>query len=109
MNRKKWDGLMVHVYFPDEGSVALARHDWMAVLPPCVQFSSCDCRAVQQLQRQQSGDDGAAAASDVIALFSVPGPANLPASKVWYDATADSAEGRKSAASFQRWSPRSIW
>ena len=82
MDHKKGDGLTVRVYFPDEGSVALARHDWMAVLPPCIQFSSCDCRAVQQLQRQQSGDDGAAAAaSDVIARFSVPGPANPTASK----------------------------
>lgn len=31
----------MRVYFPDEGSAALARRDWTSVVPPCVQFSSC--------------------------------------------------------------------
>jgi hypothetical protein len=44
----KWEGPVVRVYFPDEGSAALARRDWNptgspdeARVPPCVQFSSC--------------------------------------------------------------------
>lgn len=44
----KWDGPTVRVYFPDEGSAALARRDWNAAgaadganMPPCVEFSSC--------------------------------------------------------------------
>ena len=44
----KWEGPVVRVYFPDEGSAALARRDWNpdgnandAKVPPCVQFSAC--------------------------------------------------------------------
>jgi hypothetical protein len=43
----KWEGPVVRVYFPDEGSAALARRDWIgnspseAKVPPCVQMSSC--------------------------------------------------------------------
>ncbi|CAJ1941305.1 unnamed protein product [Cylindrotheca closterium] len=43
----KWEGPNVRVYFPDEGSAALARRDWMgnsaaeSKVPPCVLFSSC--------------------------------------------------------------------
>jgi len=43
----KWDGPIVRVYFPDEGSAALARRDWIgnspadAQVPPCVVMSSC--------------------------------------------------------------------
>lgn len=43
----KWDGPNVRVYFPDEGSAALARRDWMgksaaeAKVPSCVSFASC--------------------------------------------------------------------
>jgi Domain of unknown function (DUF1995) len=33
---------VVRVYFPDEGSAALARRDWTPVVPPCVQFASCN-------------------------------------------------------------------
>jgi hypothetical protein len=36
-----WTGPKVRVYFPDEGSAALARRDWKNEVPPCVQFSSC--------------------------------------------------------------------
>lgn len=44
-----WDGPVARIYFPDEGSAALARRDWKpdspsadeALVPPCVQFSSC--------------------------------------------------------------------
>jgi hypothetical protein len=45
-----WDGPVARVYFPDEGSAALARRDWNptaanpedAFVPPCVEFSSCE-------------------------------------------------------------------
>ncbi len=45
----KYDGPKVRIYFPDEGSAALARRDWNptapnpedALVPPCVEFSSC--------------------------------------------------------------------
>lgn len=44
-----WDGPKARIYFPDEGSAALARRDWNptatnpeeALVPPCVEFSSC--------------------------------------------------------------------
>jgi len=43
-----WDGPKVRIYFPDEGSSALARRDWTQlarnpdddIVPPCVEFSS---------------------------------------------------------------------
>eukprot|EP00527_Entomoneis_sp_CCMP2396_P001078 CAMPEP_0198147770 /NCGR_PEP_ID=MMETSP1443-20131203/37653_1 /TAXON_ID=186043 /ORGANISM="Entomoneis sp., Strain CCMP2396" /LENGTH=369 /DNA_ID=CAMNT_0043812235 /DNA_START=66 /DNA_END=1175 /DNA_ORIENTATION=+ len=37
----KWSGPLCRVYFPDEGSAALARRDWTDRVPPCVTFSSC--------------------------------------------------------------------
>jgi hypothetical protein len=45
----EYDGPKARVYFPDEGSAALARRDWNpqapnaddALVPPCVEFSSC--------------------------------------------------------------------
>ena len=43
----KWAGPLARVYFPDEGSAALARRDWLggqggeSKVPACVQFSSC--------------------------------------------------------------------
>jgi len=36
-----WTGPKVRIYFPDEGSAALARRDWQSTLPPCVEYSSC--------------------------------------------------------------------
>jgi hypothetical protein len=51
-----WDGPIVRVYFPDEGSAALARRDWnptgfpdVALVPPCVQFSSCGGRQMHDV------------------------------------------------------------
>jgi hypothetical protein len=51
-----WEGPAVRVYFPDEGSAALARRDWnptgppeQALVPPCVQFSSCGGVQVQDI------------------------------------------------------------
>lgn len=47
-----WNGPTVRIYFPDEGSAALARRDWLAAdsddakVPICCQFSSCN--GVQQ-------------------------------------------------------------
>jgi len=41
---EKWKGPVARVYFPDEGSAALARRDWLgtdAKVPNCVQFSAC--------------------------------------------------------------------
>jgi hypothetical protein len=38
----KWEGPTVRIYFPDEGSAALARRDWTPELvPPCVEYASC--------------------------------------------------------------------
>ena len=37
----EWKGPVMRIYFPDEGSAALARRDWSTQVPPCVQFSSC--------------------------------------------------------------------
>ena len=36
-----WQGPTARVYFPDEGSAALARRDWTGKVPACVEFSSC--------------------------------------------------------------------
>ena len=36
-----WQGPKARVYFPDEGSAALARRDWTGKVPACVEFSSC--------------------------------------------------------------------
>lgn len=44
---QKWTGPMARIYFPDEGSAALARRDWLggqngdSKVPSCVVFSSC--------------------------------------------------------------------
>ena len=42
---KTWEGPIFRVYFPDEGSAALARRDWKigtaeGLVPPCVRLSS---------------------------------------------------------------------
>ena len=45
----QYNGPKARIYFPDEGSAALARRDWNplspiadeALVPPCVEFSSC--------------------------------------------------------------------
>mmetsp|Transcript_8242 Transcript_8242/g.14345 ORF Transcript_8242/g.14345 Transcript_8242/m.14345 type:complete len:431 (+) Transcript_8242:75-1367(+) len=37
----EWTGQKVRIYFPDEGSAALARRDWSSRVPPCVEFASC--------------------------------------------------------------------
>jgi len=37
----QWTGPTLRIYFPDEGSAALARRDWQSQVPPCVEFASC--------------------------------------------------------------------
>jgi len=63
-----WTGPKVRIYFPDEGSSALAQRDWNAgalnpmeeLIPPCVEFSSCG--GVQQEDTSQ----------DVVILYFCP-------------------------------------
>ena len=48
-----YDGPVARIYFPDEGSAALARRDWAGnnLVPPCVQFSSCGGVQVQDVRK----------------------------------------------------------
>jgi hypothetical protein len=51
-----WTGPVARVYFPDEGSAALARRDWLGVdpkVPPCVQFASCGGVQVGDIQKDR--------------------------------------------------------
>merc|ERR1712241_876793 len=65
----QYDGPKARIYFPDEGSAALARRDWNptspyadeALVPPCVEFSSCG--GVQNMQN---------AAQDSLIFFFCP-------------------------------------
>lgn len=56
----EWAGQKVRIYFPDEGSAALARRDWASQVPPCVEFSSC------------GGQQVADASKDAIIMFFCP-------------------------------------
>jgi len=50
----EWTGPIARIYFPDEGSAALARRDWTnAKVPPCVEFSSCGGVQTRSLERDQ--------------------------------------------------------
>ena len=58
-----WTGPKARIYFPDEGSAALARRDWKgldATVPSCVEFSSCGGRQVADIS------------NDVITFFFCP-------------------------------------
>jgi len=57
---RQWTGEKVRIYFPDEGSAALARRDWQSQLPPCVEFSACGGRQVDDVS------------SDTIIIFYCP-------------------------------------
>lgn len=56
-----WTGPKARIYFPDEGSAALARRDWKpnaanpedATVPPCVEFSSCGGVQLQDISQDQ--------------------------------------------------------
>ena len=56
-----WSGPKVRVYFPDEGSAALARRDWNpqavnaeeALVPPCVEFSACGGVQLQDISKDE--------------------------------------------------------
>lgn len=56
-----WTGPKARVYFPDEGSAALARRDWApqaanpeeAMVPPCVEFSSCGGVQMQDISNDE--------------------------------------------------------
>lgn len=58
--KKGWEGGITRVYFPDEGSAALARRDWASVVPACVQFSSCGGIQLQDTSK------------DIVQLFFCP-------------------------------------
>jgi hypothetical protein len=49
----KYEGPVARIYFPDEGSAALARRDWAGFnkVPECVQFSSCGGVQVQDVTK----------------------------------------------------------
>jgi len=53
----EWKGPLARVYFPDEGSAALARRDWLGPdqpkVPPCVVFSSCGGVQVQDIKNDE--------------------------------------------------------
>jgi len=62
---EKWKGPIFRVYFPDEGSAALARRDWKigtaeALVPSCVDLSSVGGVQIQNTER------------DVINMFFCP-------------------------------------
>lgn len=49
----KYDGPVARIYFPDEGSAALANRDWAGnnLVPSCVQFSSCGGRQMHNVEK----------------------------------------------------------
>lgn len=78
----KWDGAVARVYFPDEGSAALARRDWTPVVPACVQFSSCGGVQLQDTSK------------DAVALFFCPRASDSDAVEAIL-AAADIAAGQQ--------------
>ncbi|KAL7431273.1 hypothetical protein ACHAXH_005121 [Discostella pseudostelligera] len=60
----KWNGKhTLRIYFPDEGSAALARRDWTPILPPCVVYDACGGVASRNMKEKKS---------DVISIFYCP-------------------------------------
>ncbi|KAL3761222.1 hypothetical protein ACHAWU_007039 [Discostella pseudostelligera] len=60
----KWNGKQtLRIYFPDEGSAALARRDWTPILPPCVVYDACGGVASRNMKEKKS---------DVISIFYCP-------------------------------------
>lgn len=59
-----WNGKQtLRIYFPDEGSAALARRDWTSTLPPCVVYDACGGVASRNMKEKRS---------DVISIFYCP-------------------------------------
>jgi hypothetical protein len=50
-----WNGPIARIYFPDEGSAALARRDWLlpGKVPSCCAFSSCGGIQLQDIQKDK--------------------------------------------------------
>ena len=48
---EKWEGPKARIYFPDEGSAALARRDWAGLVPSCVEYSSCGGVQMQDIRK----------------------------------------------------------
>jgi len=48
---EKWEGPVARIYFPDEGSAALARRDWSELVPSCVEYSSCGGVQMQDVSK----------------------------------------------------------
>jgi Domain of unknown function (DUF1995) len=48
-----WEGYQARIYFPDEGSAAYAKQNWLAtnLVPNCCQFSSCSGIPVPNISR----------------------------------------------------------
>ncbi|KAL3827691.1 hypothetical protein ACHAXA_000564 [Cyclostephanos tholiformis] len=77
-----WNGPRVRVYFPDEGSAALARRDWSTSVPPCVEFASC------------GGVQVSNTSSDVIVLFCCPRASEAEyVEKILYDIESSRGDG----------------
>ena len=60
----QYQGPICRIYFPDEGSAALARRDWLTppaksgggnapLVPPCVEFSSCGGVQLRDISKDQ--------------------------------------------------------
>jgi hypothetical protein len=59
-----WNGKhTLRIYFPDEGSAALARRDWTSTLPPCVVYDACGGVASRNMKEKRS---------DAISIFYCP-------------------------------------
>ena len=77
-----WTGPKVRVYFPDEGSAALARRDWTTSVPPCVEFASC------------GGVQASDTSSDAIVLFCCPRASEAESvERILYGAESDRGDG----------------
>jgi len=48
---EQWTGKKARIYFPDEGSAALARRDWPDLVPSCVEYSSCGGVQTQDISK----------------------------------------------------------
>lgn len=64
LSNNSWNGKhTLRIYFPDEGSAALARRDWTSTLPPCVVYDACGGVASRNMKEKRS---------DAISIFYCP-------------------------------------